>query len=805
MIRLHSGASLEAPYLASPGILAIEVDGVDLGAGLLEGPLLPALIELVSGLALLWREPGHELDLGFAEGSLDLLLARRGEDALLSLVSLQRPARILFQDVSVELTALTDATIGYARSLLAQSKEPAAREASPSSGGRRSGDPLGDRDELGKSREPEASRRGSASSRGARRDGSASAHEAALPSRGRETDLARLEREIAGLLRSRWRGDDAMPRSRRERRERRMEAPAVGPSWLPPLPTPPRAALEIPAFSFDLSDDEGRLHAYEGGSGLHALLVQGHVFLHGPDGEELGAIGGSPFLLLRDLSDSVARLLEPDGGRAGSHPLPMGPTGATLDVDSVGSTFTMGGRTLRCPTLYLARSIFQAALDLGAVVSARNPRLGESPYLRLLVDEARSRMALCNERIGGLSRGGRGRPVEVAATVPGGAKTQPPLAIGALRRVSLRQAWRLELPRISRIIALAPKAWVRHQEGLSLLRLDDGEVEARIPLEPQAEVAVAGVRAPLFVFDRGALTCYFPDGRLAWRRRDPDRLGLQGAVVPAGSAHAWLHDGASLRSVSVESGEERFRFGAPASHRARLAASGALIVLAADNGMLYGFDTKRSDQPLAWRIPLPRRLVDVGIAAGKVYGVSVSPGRVHLDSLQASTGEPSTSLDLPFLRFGSLLPVPGGVVAAGVGLAGGELLRVDEVSAIRWQARPILGPRAPALLRIGGSIFARGDEGLCRIERGKVRWNAPCGSGGAPTLIRGILALPGEPLRLLDAETGHELQMASDARALPTAERVLATRAGTLVVCDAEGSLVGLRMAGAIAVVPDIP
>src|SRR5690606_13476144 len=94
---------------------------------------------------------------------------------------------------------------------------------------------------------------------------------------------------------------------------------------------------------------------------------------------------------------------------------------------------------------------------------------------------------------------------------------------------------------------------------------------------------------------------------------------------------------------------------------------------------------------------------------------------------------------------------------AGVGSAGGELLLVDRGGRLRWRARPLLGKSAPKLARSGGAIFARGSMGVSRIERGKVRWNVPCGPGGPPAVVRGLVALPGERIALLDAVTGRSV------------------------------------------------
>ena len=86
-------------------VIAIEVDGVDIGAGRTEGPVLDTATLLVRALARLAAGAGHA-SVPFEEGAVELVLRRRGGSALLSLVTLSRPARVLAQDVEVDLEAL---------------------------------------------------------------------------------------------------------------------------------------------------------------------------------------------------------------------------------------------------------------------------------------------------------------------------------------------------------------------------------------------------------------------------------------------------------------------------------------------------------------------------------------------------------------------------------------------------------------------------------------------------------------------------------------------------------------------------
>jgi outer membrane protein assembly factor BamB len=124
-------AAAEAARRAADAI-SIEVDGVDVAAGRAEGALFPSLAALAEGVARLVsgaaRASAH-----VPEGTVELLLRRRGTAALLSVVSLGRPARVLARDVAVELPALAAAVREAGAGLVAElaAAHPAAARSAP--------------------------------------------------------------------------------------------------------------------------------------------------------------------------------------------------------------------------------------------------------------------------------------------------------------------------------------------------------------------------------------------------------------------------------------------------------------------------------------------------------------------------------------------------------------------------------------------------------------------------------------------------------------------------------------------------
>ena len=109
-------------------VLAVEVEGVDIGAGRTEGALAGGVLALLGAVERLAQGEEHA-SVPFDDGAVELLLHRRGGNALLSVASLSRPARVLAHDVEVDLAGLSDAARAAAAALHDRVAEisPAAR------------------------------------------------------------------------------------------------------------------------------------------------------------------------------------------------------------------------------------------------------------------------------------------------------------------------------------------------------------------------------------------------------------------------------------------------------------------------------------------------------------------------------------------------------------------------------------------------------------------------------------------------------------------------------------------------------
>ena len=98
-------------------VLGVEVDGVDIAAGVGEARVLVAVDELAQALLRLGEgEPAAQATIG--PGPTELVLEARGPDLQLSLVSLAPPARVLAAGLLVDAQKMRTAVLHAARGLL---------------------------------------------------------------------------------------------------------------------------------------------------------------------------------------------------------------------------------------------------------------------------------------------------------------------------------------------------------------------------------------------------------------------------------------------------------------------------------------------------------------------------------------------------------------------------------------------------------------------------------------------------------------------------------------------------------------
>ncbi|RMF85090.1 MAG: hypothetical protein D6739_04970, partial [Nitrospirae bacterium] len=109
-------------------VLAIEVDGVDVAAGIREDEVFRVVADLARAGAALAAGQRAAL-VTFGRDPVELALSRHGDGMLLSLIALGPPARLLLHRAEIPAPTFFDAVQGCARHLLADLAEVAPGQA----------------------------------------------------------------------------------------------------------------------------------------------------------------------------------------------------------------------------------------------------------------------------------------------------------------------------------------------------------------------------------------------------------------------------------------------------------------------------------------------------------------------------------------------------------------------------------------------------------------------------------------------------------------------------------------------------
>jgi len=709
--------------------LALEVDGVDIAAGLAEGPLLPTLEALLHAVARIVGGAPHAT-VTFPEGEVELLLRRRGRAVLLTVLALTRPSRVLARDVEVELDALAAAALDASAALCRELAE-------------------------------------------------------LLP--GAEAREARPLRAAARALRRTEEGAPPGPPrpARRAREPRRVRRSA-----------PVSCVLE-------LGDDDGLAAGYEGGRpDLGSLLGPGRVVLRAADGSELAAIGGIPFLVLRDLGGAADALLRAVRESEPRLALSLGRAGRgspiVLEVDLASRTVAAAGAAAHpCPPLSLARAFGDAQAELGRAVRARNPRQAENAYVAELERAAAERLAQLEE----LEEGDRPAEAPAAARVPAPPRVaQRPLGPGRLRRLSFRPTFRLDAGAPAGEGLLRAGAVVIAAGAAAAVGLDARTGAPRWRAEGCELAAVAG--GSVLLARGGALDALTPrSGRLEWTRPLPGSAPL--AVTALARGPLVLVHGAALTALDPGSGRTLWRFEPPGAARLSAAAFGGVLAVAADTGLLYGLDaTGRT----LWRLRAPGPLLRAPVAAaGLCLALSVADPGTALLGVDPATG--ARRWEAPLDETGAPVVRAWGRRIAVAGTVGGDSIvtALERSGAAAWTAAPALSGPVSAVAAEGLLVVRDAAGGIVALGRdGAARWSRPPRPehgvlrGPPPVVARGtVVSVAGETVEALDARTGELVG------SIPGLAPVrLSTDASLgIAAMDADGLATGWRLATHLSVV----
>ncbi len=741
---LQSLRGLTAPHArrfdasAILDVVGIEIDGVDIAAGVGEAPVVLAVAELASALVRLADgRPAAQATVG--PGPTEVVLEARGSDVLLSLVRLVRPSRVLAGGLLVDGARLRAAALLAVRGLIAD-----LLDVSPAVGAA-----------------PVVKQLALAAQRLSRRTTRTAAP---WPPAASSSDGVR-----SLVLRS-GRGPVRCEVQLPLEAALRLAAPVEG-APLASLLARGSLALRV--------------------AGAPALSLEAPLFLALRDAVRDAAAlvqaweAGERGLTLSLLGVEARFDLTRDEVRAAgwTRPAKAAPLDVALALAGAARTFALRARALAGGSTALlepledlsreARELLRHCRDVATGALRRAPEAVAAPPLRR--PPPREQRPL---HVGGRVRrlvfreAWRARlpgaPAALWLCGPDGtAPAQPP---GALVVVASGEAVGLDLqsgrPLWSHSCASARSA-VRAATGGDLFVLGPEALSRLDPLTGQVrwhrklrsgegpEAALQALPSGVLVAASGALTLVDDGGRIAWRARLEESPR---SVLAHESALLFALPGGMLGALDLSTGRALWRRRVGARASAPVLALGR-VVIAAEKGSgapprLFAFETQ-SGQP-AWQIelpaaPAPPTLVAAGDALAFVGGRGAC---VH----RASDGARRFERELPW---GPL----------------GQLAAVDEPDEARSP-----GPRklqGPLLIAAGpGGALALIDAG------GEIAWHLAADGAAlpaAPLLVRGVAISAGAGLRLCDALEGFQVAQLGGPRE-PT--RWAAAPDLTFALCD---------------------
>jgi outer membrane protein assembly factor BamB len=733
-LRGGAGAARAAAARAVVDAVALEVDGVDVAAGLAEGPLLPTLEALLRAVARVVAGAPHAT-VPFPDGEVELLIRRHGRAALLTVVSLGRPSRVVARDVEVELDALAaaalDASAALCRDLAELLPGAEAREA--------------------------------------------------RPLRAAARALRRTDRTVDWHLRAPAGAEDVRPSSA-----------TVG---HPAARSPVARRGEDISCTLDVPDEEALLAAYEGGRpDLGSLLGHGRVALRA-GGREVCALPGIPFLVVRDLGGAVDGIIRAVRAREPRCTVALGRLahGATLaaEVDLARGTIALpGAGVLAFSALALAQALAEAQLELAREARSRNPRQAENAYVAELERGAAERLAQLAELAEGdrpaeapiPTRAGRPRPVP-----------QRPLGPGRLRRLAFRRTFRVEVgaPAGEGLFVAGGVATLAGASATAAVARATGALLWRA--EGCAFAAAAG--GALVVARGGTLAALSPrTGRLRWARPLPGAPPT--AAVALARGPVILVERGAATGLDPSSGRTLWRFEPPGAARLSAAGFGGVLVAGADTGILYGLDAAGR---VLWRLAAPGPITRPPLAsAGLCLSLSAADPGTALLAVDPASGARRWEAPLDVAPGAAPCAWGRRIAVAGTVGGDPIVIALERSGASAWTVAPTLdGPVAAAAA--GALLVVRDAAGaLAAIRRdGSTAWSRPAPAGQSapggppPAIARGtVIAAAADGLQALDARSG---ELVGAIAAAPPA-RLAVDASLAVAAIDPDGQATGWRV-----------
>ncbi len=481
------------------------------------------------------------------------------------------------------------------------------------------------------------------------------------------------------------------------------------------------ARTHKPGLGFVVYDVQERLARYgkKSEAALPPLLCEGALLL--PGGAELP---GLPFLQLTQLARAASQ------GRATINGQPFSPA-----------------------------AIFDAGLALCLSMRARNPALGNNPYLEAL-------QLRCTEGLSALRAAvpdAQPRPSR-----PSAPRRESAVSPGSLRRLHFVQTWQLE-----------PDAPV---DDSSRILAQKGALSVTSPTVLQA-FSPAGVarfrhEARRAVVPLGATSLLGVDDERVWYQVDRERSARWLRLLPTpalgpdamvtGQQIVALAERRGVIAFDLLTGRERWRTLPLRTQRAHLARAEDRVLLATDGGQLLGLDAEGGQ--VRFRVRAASPCVHAPLVSGHralaVLNRSEHTTVFLFEALPSTSAAPAgTIVWAKELQLAS--PAPPAMTKSRVWLAGTRekhavVAALSATGKLLWERIVPVEARTLRLLPFGTSVIAADSSGAAirLLPSGEAAWElAGVGdqlAGALPArLTRKLLLLPGPTLRWVDPPSGR--------------------------------------------------
>jgi hypothetical protein len=540
----------------------------------------------------------------------------------------------------------------------------------------------------------------------------------------------------------------------------------------------PRAPAEI---AFEIQDFDERLLAHRAGgtAPLASLLVPGTVSLQLP-ARTLRYSPPSVFLFALEASRQGQDFLAQSGDEPTA--LELGGFGPVVATDRA-----------------LLPALFRLGVDLAFAVESRNPAHRDNPYLRELVDRCQNGLRELKARYPSPTPpDGSPSTADSPAVTSAARRTAEPLDNqGRLKRLKFVQRYERKLTAAESASQIIPlpggKVWVCGTQWAERYDKNGGSTAHR-----ESEQGISVFNSDWAVVAEGRRVLGYQGAQAGARWLQPhDGLALGPSLLQQEGLLFTQSENRVLVAHDARMGREIWRFTPFRPARIFARVFGSRAVVGTEAGDLFGLSA--SDGQLRYRFEAPLPFVAPPVALGTSFVATLSAGEHSaLVSADLESGKLGWTHELPWSNASEPLVTGGRVWLAGQKGTRAYLVCLSAEGQPRFEIElPFVDARY-FLVPLGRSVLVSGPRGAAaRISaKGQIEYSVAAASEAAwrklpPRAARGVVFLPGDPLRVMDAKTGHLL---SELRGGPALVALETDRQLNVYALDEGGTFKAFRL-----------